>query len=64
MQRVGDGVKHHPGTAEDTGPLADRAGQTLGFTFYLKGLIALLVNLSFPLFEYRYGGHFIYPLRL
>jgi hypothetical protein len=62
MQGVGNGVKHHPGAAEYTGSLADCAGQTLGFTFHLKGLAALLVDLFFSLFEYRYGGHVIFPL--
>ena len=46
VQGVGDGVEHHPGAAEDAGPLAHCPGQTLPVAVHLEGRFALAVNLG------------------
>ena len=45
MDRIGDGVEHHPRTAEDAGPLADRTGQTVLVADDVKRRFALDVDL-------------------
>jgi hypothetical protein len=38
MQGIGNGIEHHPRSAEDTGPLAYRPGQTVFIAHQGKGL--------------------------
>ena len=51
VQGVGDGVEHHPGAAEDAGPLAHRPGQALPVAVHLEGRLALAVDLVLTFFE-------------
>ncbi len=51
VQGVGDGVEHHPGAAEDAGPLAHRPGQALPVALHLEGRLALAVDLVLAFFK-------------
>ncbi len=51
VQGVGDGVEHHPGAAEDAGPLAHRPGQALPVAIHLEGRFALAVDLVLAFFK-------------
>ena len=51
VQGIGDGVEHHPGAAEDAGPLAHRPGQALPVAVHLEGRFALAVDLVLTFFE-------------
>ena len=51
VQGIGDGVEHHPGAAEDAGPLAHRPGQAVLVAVHLKGRLALAVDLVLPFFK-------------
>ena len=53
VQGVGDGIEHHPGAAEDAGPLADGAGQAVPVAVHLEGRFALAVDLVFAFFKNR-----------
>jgi hypothetical protein len=51
VQGIGDGVEHHPGAAEDAGPLTYRPGQGLPVALHLEGLGALAVDLVLAFFK-------------
>jgi len=54
VKRIGDGIQHHPGATEHTGPLTDGAGNAVLFTRHVEGLFALLKNLRRTLFQDGY----------
>lgn len=62
VQGIGDGIEHHPGAAEDAGPLAHCPGQGLLVALQGKGRFALAMDLILPLFINR--RFHVRPLRV